>query len=42
LGGSIRRLAAAIAAVVLTAGPALADVVHTRQGDVSGVTAGKV
>ena len=42
MGGSIRRLAAAIAAVVLTAGPALADVVHTRQGDVSGVTAGKV
>jgi para-nitrobenzyl esterase len=36
-------MAAAIAAMALCAGPALAaDLVHTQQGDLSGVTSGKV
>jgi para-nitrobenzyl esterase len=39
----LRRIGAAIAAMWLCAGPALAaDVVHVRQGDLAGVTAGKV
>ncbi len=43
MAASIRRLAAAIAASWLCAGPALAaDVVHIGQGDVAGVTAGAV
>jgi para-nitrobenzyl esterase len=43
LAGSIRRLGAAIAAMWLCAGSALAaGVVHLRQGDIAGVTAGAV
>jgi para-nitrobenzyl esterase len=41
LGATIKRMAV-FAAAMLSAGTALAGVVHTRQGDVSGVTAGKV
>jgi para-nitrobenzyl esterase len=40
--GSIMRLAAAVALVLLATAPVAAAPVHTQQGDVSGVTAGKV
>ena len=39
---TIGRLGAVLAAALLTAGAASADVVHTSQGDLSGVVAGKV
>ena len=43
MGLSMRRMGAAIGAMMLACGPAMAEgVVHTAQGDVSGVTAGEV